>query len=892
MKSKSKLHSFLFLSGSSLLAVSTLHAVPLTWDPGSDGTTDGAGAWLGTGLWWDGTTNVDWTSGDSATFGNSGAGGAVTLASPTTAQSITFNSFTGTYTLGTSGQAIILNGGITKNAGSAAATFVSPIILGGAQTWTNNSAGQLLTGNGTNLIDNGGFQLTVDGIGNTTFGVLNNSAVTLSGTGALVKSGTGILSTGGDNSAIFSGAVTLNGGILFYGDFPGSLGTGNILITNGVLESRWSTGITRTQGTGAGQIQITGGESGFALNGNTGVTFNIGAITWGSATFNPTKFLLQTARSQSNSNITLPSTIDLNGADRTIVVSGGTTGAARAILSGAISNGTGTGGLIKEGSGRLNITNNSSAWNGNTTVSGGILDLGGVNLANIGGGSGRNIAVAADAGVRFNNVSNAILNRIVETTDEIIVQTGTTSNPLDFSSSTGATLPNAFLSNWASNGAKTELSGVITPGGGAYRLGSVGQSGALGIRKESLLSGSNQLIVGGNRVVIVGAHTFTGDTTIRNGGRLGLSAAGTVDEPNTNSLALQNSVLDLGAPGATGQFFLEASTTAGPIAGSNPSSVGGTQSATFGGLKGSRNLYAAYVAGNTGNNTSGAAQTSITGFTLNVGTGNTVTYSGIIGGFGAGAVSGTGGAMTLTKSGEGTQVFEGIHTYTGATTIEGGILRITNPYLDDASDVIISASAQLDLQFDESGGDVTDTVETLTIGGVQQAAGIYGATGSGATTIDDVHFAGVGTLTVTSGPGGGSAYDTWAAGPFDATLTDPSPSLDFDNGGLDTGIEWVVGGDPTDGSDDAGNTPTVSEDGTYLVFTYNRTDAANDDPNTEIKVEYGSDLTGWTPAENAVSGVIINETPGSASDVVEVKIPMSLAVGDKLFARLNVVVTP
>ena len=143
------------------------------------------------------------------------------------------------------------------------------------------------------------------------------------------------------------------------------------------------------------------------------------------------------------------SAINLNGATRTILVNGGVAGNARAELSGVIS-GTGTSGLTKEGTGFLLLTTNAatSGWNGNTTVSGGLLHLGAANLANIGGGSGRNISVAAGAGVGFNVLSNAILNRIVETTAEISVMTGTTSNAFDFSSSTGATLTNAFLGTY------------------------------------------------------------------------------------------------------------------------------------------------------------------------------------------------------------------------------------------------------------------------------------------------------------------------------------------------------------------------------------------------------------------------------------------------------------
>ena len=88
-------------------ATTTVNLVlALTWD--ANGTTanqtDGAGVWLDPSKWWDGSTNVTWPSGSDAVFGKSGTGGAVTLASPTTVNSLIFNSFTGTYTLGTAGQ--------------------------------------------------------------------------------------------------------------------------------------------------------------------------------------------------------------------------------------------------------------------------------------------------------------------------------------------------------------------------------------------------------------------------------------------------------------------------------------------------------------------------------------------------------------------------------------------------------------------------------------------------------------------------------------------------------------------------------------------------------------------------------------------------------------------
>jgi hypothetical protein len=149
-------------------------------------------------------------------------------------------------------------------------------------------------------------------------------------------------------------------------------------------------------------------------------------------------------------------------------------------------------------------------------------------------------------------------------------------------------------------------------------------------------------------------------------------------------------------------------------------------------------------------------------------------------------------------------------------------------------------------------------------------------------------------LNATGGP-----YDTWAAGPFPSgnPLTDTDPDADFDGGGLDTGIEWVVGGDPTDGSDDPSVTPTSdsSSDPTYLLFTYCLTDDATADVNTTVKVEYGTDLASWNNnVDDGVADEVITDAPvdvpGEDYSLVTVKIPKSLAVAGSLFARLDVVV--
>ena len=145
-----------------------------------------------------------------------------------------------------------------------------------------------------------------------------------------------------------------------------------------------------------------------------------------------------------------------------------------------------------------------------------------------------------------------------------------------------------------------------------------------------------------------------------------------------------------------------------------------------------------------------------------------------------------------------------------------------------------------------------------------------------------------------------SAYQIWSWQYPAADLDDPS--TDSDDGGLPTGIEWVVGGDPTQASDDAGLAPTIDTttdpDG-KLRFIFRRSDAAKQDANNTIAVEYGSSLTGWATAVHqgtAAGDITITEadnfygaSPGI--DKVTVAIPRGLASGDgKLFARLKVVV--
>lgn len=391
----------------STVSTTVLLISSFSWD--SNGATadqtNGGGAWLGANQWWDGSSNTAWVPSAAAIFGGpSTNGGAVTLAGSTTADSLTFNAFNGTYTLGTTGQTLTINNGIDKTFDSAAVTFVGPIALGGNQAWLNNSSDLLLTGRAANLINNNGHQLIVDGVGTTTFGVINNTEAALAGSGGLVKTGSGRLNIGGVNSG-FIGSVTVNGGVMHVTNNAGALGNGNVTFNDGVLSFYWGVNYGRTLGIGTDKVQILGGESGFAGSGTSGPSINLGStVVWGASGegaatgyFNPSKFVLGDSGTNNAGATTFSNGIDLNGVTRTIVVPKGlSTGGNVSKISGAISS-VGTAGLIKEGGGTL-ILEAANIYIGNTTISGGALRIGNNTAGSLTGGNySADISIAGDA---------------------------------------------------------------------------------------------------------------------------------------------------------------------------------------------------------------------------------------------------------------------------------------------------------------------------------------------------------------------------------------------------------------------------------------------------------------------------------------------------------------
>jgi autotransporter-associated beta strand protein len=633
----SRFRALLLILGSAAFTLLPSHA-QLTWDANGTGSgqTNGGGAWLGNNLWWNGSSNQNWVAGSNAIFGGPNtAGGAVTLASPTTVGSITLNTFTGTYTLGSGGQAITLNGGLANNSPAGAVTLSSPVTLGASQTWTHNSSGNLTV---AGLVSTNDKTLTIAGNGPTT------ASGGITGTGAVVKNGMGrlVLRPGTHD---FSGGLTLNGGVTMVDGLGNDkLGSGNLTLNGGVLEFYWAYTMTRSLGSAAGQVQLPGGNSGFAMNGASTSTIrfnnsNTFEVIWGGDHFKPDALVLNCATSQAGANLTFDNPLDLKGANR-IIRSDATAQNITATMARTIRNTGGSpAGLIKDGPGLI-VLSIANTYNGGTTINDGTLRFASLtsmpatgNVAvNNGGTLGINLGGTGQwtTGTTGNGTLGGLLNGVG----------GQSGSTISYSGNVGLLLETTGTLEFPS------------------AISNVGDSLSL------LKSGAGTLTLSGN-------NTYTGKTSVR-GGTLVINSLRNAGDGNSS----------LGAPidAASGAIAMGFHTTASTLrytGGGDTSNriielAGSTAGVTVeasgtGALVLTSDLVPTFptTANNQANKTFTLGGTSTAANTL----------SGLIPNTTFGTATST---LSLTKSGPGRWILsKASNTYTGATNISGGVLEVS-----------------------------------------------------------------------------------------------------------------------------------------------------------------------------------------------------------------------
>jgi len=809
------------------LAALNIHAeaaTTVTWDSntGTSGAQDGSGTWsVGGATWWTGSADIA-TTNDIAThiaqFGNSGTlatGATVNVATQSINGLIFATTTTAGYTLTNTAASTLTigGGGITMNNGAQATTVGDAnlsLVLGAAQTWTNNSSSNALNVGGN--VTNSTFTLTIAGVG-----AVNISGNIGGGSGGLTKTGTGTTTLSGTNG--YTGTTTVSIGTLQVGNgTSGSIAsTSALALGGGTFGGSTFILLGNTTGTTSqtvASLAVNAGASAIIVNANggSGTTLNVKAIS----------------RS-------VGGTIDFSGSGSTITSTGNTSG----ILGGyatfggstwAVSNGAsaitglstyasdtwaaGNNTTVTQASNTAynNVTTYSLRFNANAAdtvtlsgtnviTSGGILvtsAVGSGNLSTITGGTLKG-ASGKDLIAIVNNTGGLSIGSIIadNTTATGLTVSGPGTLTLTAANTfTGATTLNGTLN--VSNSLALQNSTVTinntgslvfdsSVGSHAFTFAGLTGSGPLSLSDNALnavaltvggnnasttysgiLSGSGSLIkTGTGQLNLTGVNTFTGGITV-NGGVLtnGSSGAGnTTDALGTGPITVQS--------GGTLNFnssrslpTLPALTINGAGASGQPGALVGGAGASFESVSftsitlGSDSTIGAYSGGN---GVTFGGQIKLGTFTLTL---NPNVSGGSLGL--PGVISGTGG-LIHNGNGSGTvTTLSGANTYTGATTVTAGTLAANIATVGGASPTsgafgvnsttTVSTGATLDLRgFTETlgsisgGGTITSSTAgtpTLTVGGDNSSPTFAGVIQNGSATSVALIKVGTGSQTL------------------------------------------------------------------------------------------------------------------------------------------------
>jgi fibronectin-binding autotransporter adhesin len=703
--------------------------------------------------------------------------------------------FTNTNSGGNTNTIGSLSGNATSTLQGGAAGSVVTYQIGGLNTNTT-FAGSITTGNGINLFKQGSgtLELTSAVPGTLSFAPTTNAIANRRG--GVTRIEAGVLKVSGE-ARLPGGVAEVTHGVVGLGDLYTTVDirTGATLDVSGSTGVYSSSALQQTIGVGT----IVGNynhDEGVLAPGDTNVGGNTAALTATAGTLTFANTLSFAGTGQVNFDIS-PSLVSGNdrlqvgGADLagTPVIKvgflGGASNGAYTLLNSntplvgttagwtVLWEGRGAAPTISQTSTQVKL-NVSAGAAGNLNWSGAIDGV--WNAGTAGTSNWRNTGTnAADKFFQLDNVAFRDTFDGVNAPTTTTITLNTTVSPssvlvdstLDYTVSGSGRITGGGSFTKRGSGSFTittanDYSGTTTIEAGTLNIGATGSigSGPLVMSGGALIKGggtiANTLTLSGtNRI----AHANPGTLTISGP----ISGTGTLTLGNANSAA-PGTILGTDLSGSSAGFsgsivvgeFDNVNMINAPIALRLTSSASGNGSVAWnlgdtGSNLGSKvdgvptthqlgSLSGGVNSGLSGHNSSAGAAN----VTWQIGALNTSsTFDGVIS---DGNQTGGANNTSILKVGTGTLTLGAFSTYTGSTRISGGTLSISQAYLGDVSDVFINTGSVLDLNL---GLGVSDTIDSLFLGGAPQAPGTYGAVGSGAT-FTSAFFSGTGTLTVSS----------------------------------------------------------------------------------------------------------------------------------------------
>lgn len=597
----------------------------------------------------------------------------------------------------------------------------------------------------------------------------------VSGTGALVKTTAGTLVLGGENT--YAGGATLNGGTLSVSSdanlglagVASSLNAGTLQVTG----TTYSTLRAFTLGTGGVTLEVV--SSNLTVNIDQPFGSGAGAFTKAGAG----RLALQASASMGSATVAAGTLAVTNGGgiavSGNVVVGSATPGTLRVhsgtvVATNFLQTGSAAGhlGAIRISGGDVTAGIQLLIGGGGNTANYGFLDLSGGTLTETAVSGAPRVRVGQYSSVGLWYQSGGVFNGSVGGTTPFDIASAAGTNtglvdltgPAQVNQNAGLNVATVSAATGVLNVAESAsagFNGTITVGAASNSVGVVNLNGGTLRAAGVVVNAGGTLNLNGGTLQAGGASTALGGA-----GAICIYSGGAVLDTQGNTLSVNMS--------------LSVATNSGVV--SIPVTAGGTGyiGAPFVWVDGDgTGATAVAVMESDG---SGSERYRIASLRVTCpGQGySQITNVTLVGGGGTGAVINAAGAVfapnaagSLTKTGAGFLTLTTSNRLTGATVVSNGTLSVTGPGgLGRSRSIAVESGATLSLSTGAAIDDdavltlrgtgkinlsagVVETVGELFFDATSQTSGRWGATGSGASLVDDIHFSGTGVLLVRRG---------------------------------------------------------------------------------------------------------------------------------------------